>query len=179
MSLHTACSAILPAYCEYADLAAYLLPSALLALLIRFLAGKHPFFFLLTLAGTFCHELAHFCIGFLTFARPSSIDIIPRRMGRNWKLGSVGFGNICWYNAALTALAPLAIVAIPFLVAAWRVHPGWTFETMDIPIAFFLAPQFLSFWPSSTDWRIALRSWPYAVIAAMAYWAWQAWPIWH
>jgi hypothetical protein len=27
-----------------------------------------------------------------------------------------------------------------------------------------LAPQFLSFWPSPVDWRLAVRSWPYLII---------------
>lgn len=175
MSLHTACSAIAPAYCEHLDVLVYILPSAVLALIIRILAAKHPFFFLLTLAGTICHELAHFLIGFVTCAGPSSISIIPRRAGRHWKLGSVEFGNIRWYNAAPTALAPLAILAIPFLIAAWRVQPGWTFEAADIPIAFFMAPQLLSFWPSSTDWRVALRSWPCLVAALAIYWGWRNW----
>ena len=175
MFLRTACLSIAPAYCEYFDLLAYLLPSVVLALLIRFLARMHPFFFLLTMAGTLCHEVAHYCVGLVTFARPSAISIIPRRAGRNWKLGSVSFGNICWYNAAPTALAPMFVIAIPFLVAAWRIYPGWTFEALDIPIAFLLAPQFLSFWPSGTDWRIAVRSWPYLILVLAAYWALKTW----
>ena len=31
-----------------------------------------------------------------------------------------------------------------------------------------LAPQFLSFWPSPVDWRLALRSWPWLVIIIAA-----------
>lgn len=169
MSLLASCRAIAPAFaCSHADLLVYLVPSAALAFLIRLLAGTHPFFFLFTVAGTICHEMAHYCVGLLTGARPTSLTIIPRRVGRNWELGSVTLTRVRWYNAAPAALAPFLIIALPFLVAHWRTVPGWHFEPADLLIAFALAPQFLSFWPSAVDWRIALRSWPYLLIIAAA-----------
>jgi hypothetical protein len=30
-----------------------------------------------------------------------------------------------------------------------------------------LAPQYLSFWPSPVDWRLAGRSWPWLVLLAL------------
>jgi hypothetical protein len=36
----------------------------------------------------------------------------------------------------------------------------------DLALAFLLAPQLLSFWPSPVDWRLAARSWPWLVILA-------------
>jgi hypothetical protein len=169
MSFFASCRAIVPAFaCQHSDLLLYLVPSAALAFLIRLLAGTHPFFFLFTVAGTICHELAHFAVGLLTGARPSSLTIIPRRVGHNWELGSVTLMRVRWYNAAPAALAPFLIIALPFLVAHWRTTPGWTFEPVDLAIAFALAPQFLSFWPSKVDWRIALRSWPYLLIVGAA-----------
>jgi hypothetical protein len=167
MSFLASCRALAPAMlCNHTDLLVYLVPSAALAFLIRLLAGSHPFFFLFTVAGTICHELAHYCVGLLTGARPTSLTIIPRRVGRNWELGSVTLTRVRWYNAAPAALAPFLIIALPFLVARWRTAPGWTFQPADLLIAFALAPQFLSFWPSPVDWRIALRSWPYLLIGA-------------
>lgn len=166
-----ACRAVAPALlCSHTDCLVYLVPSAALALLIRLLAGSHPVFFLLTVAGTLCHELAHYGVGLLTGARPTALSVMPRRIGRTWHLGSVTLTRVRWYNAAPAALAPLLIIVLPFLVAAWRTTPGWTFQSLDVPIAFALAPQFLSFWPSAVDWRIALRSWPclLIIIAAMA-----------
>jgi hypothetical protein len=156
-----------------ADIALYLLPSALLAIVIRILAGKHPFFFLFTVAGTACHELAHFTVGLLTGAAPAALTIIPRRKGRHWELGSVTLTRVRWYNAAPAALAPLLIILIPLAVAWWRTRPGWSFAPVDAAIAFALAPQFLSFWPSLVDWRIALRSWPWLLILGPL--AWLAW----
>jgi hypothetical protein len=174
MSFLAACRAIAPAFAfQHTELLVYLIPSAALAFLIRLLAGTHPFFFLFTVAGTICHELAHYCVGLLTGARPTSLTVIPRRVARagarsHWELGSVTLTRVRWYNAAPAALAPFLIIALPFLVARWRTVPGWTFQPADLLIAFALAPQFLSFWPSAVDWRIALRSWPYLLIIAGA-----------
>jgi hypothetical protein len=174
MSFLTSCSAIAPASaCGHGDLLVYLAPSAALALVIRALAGSHPLFFLFTVAGTICHELAHYCVGLLTGARPTSLTVIPRRVAKagarsHWELGSVTLTRVRWYNAAPAALAPFLIILLPLLVAHWRTAPGWRFQLSDLLIAFALAPQFLSFWPSAVDWRIALRSWPYLMIIAAA-----------
>ncbi|HTD02259.1 hypothetical protein [Undibacterium sp.] len=154
------------------DAALYLLPSILLALLIRFLSARHPFFFLFTLAGTICHETAHYFAGLVTGARPVSFSIIPRRAGNRWELGSVSLSNIRWYNAAPAALAPFLIIAIPIGVALWRTQAGLQFHLLDLALAFALAPQFLSFWPSWVDWKIALRSWPCLVFGVAAWWLW-------
>ncbi|MES2072076.1 MAG: hypothetical protein V4488_17090 [Pseudomonadota bacterium] len=171
MSFFNDCAAVAPAYlCLHQDIALYLLPSVLLALVIRVLSARHPFFFLFTLAGTICHELAHFCMGLLTGARPQSFSIIPRRVGNRWELGSVVLGNVRWYNAAPAALAPILIIAIPILVAAWRTEAGLRFQWTDLALAFVLAPQFLSCWPSWADWKIALRSWPYLLLGAAGGW---------
>lgn len=166
------CAAIAPAWiCLHRDVlldvGQYLAPSLLLALLIRRLAALHPIFFLFTLAGTICHEAAHFCVGLLTFARPASFSVIPRRVGQGWHLGSVSLTRVRWYNAAPAALAPFLVVAVPLLVALWRTGPGWHFEPIDALLAFGIAPQFLACWPSAVDWKIALRSWPYLLIALL------------
>jgi hypothetical protein len=174
MSLLTACRALAPDYlCRHSDILLYLLPSVALALIIRILAATHPFFFLFTLAGTICHELMHFLMGWLTFARPGRFTVIPVRKAGHWELGSVTLNRVRWYNAAPAALAPVLIILIPFALAWWRTRPGWHFQPVDLLIAFALAPQFLSFWPSATDWRIAMRSWPYLFVIAGA--AWLAW----
>lgn len=96
--------------------------------------------------------------------------IVPRRVGSVWELGSVTLTRVRWYNAAPAALAPFLIIALPLAVAWWRTRPGWAFEPADLPIAFALAPQFLSFWPSAVDWRVALRSWPYLFIIGALGW---------
>ncbi|MDC8759897.1 hypothetical protein [Janthinobacterium fluminis] len=165
----SACTALAPAWvCQQREMLLYLAPSLLLALLIRALSARHPFFFLFTLAGTLCHELAHFGVGLLTLARPTAFTVVPRRVGQGWELGSVLLTRVRWYNAAPAALAPFLVLALPFWVAAWRTRPGWSFETLDLMLAFAVAPQFLACWPSAADWRIAARSWPCLLIAGLA-----------
>ncbi len=172
MDFPATCRAVAPELlCRHSDLLLYLAPSIGLAIVIRILAGSHPIFFLFTVAGTICHELAHFLVGFLTGAKPTSLSVIPRRTGRSWELGSVTLSRVRWYNAAPAALAPFLILLIPVAVAWWRTRSAWHFEWLDVAIAFALAPQFLSAWPSRVDWRIAARSWPYLfIIAGLVWW---------
>lgn len=150
----------------HADLLLYLLPSAALAVLIAILARLHPVFFVLTLAGTLCHELAHLGVGLLVGARPQGLSLVPRKVrvagqAVYWQLGSVTLARLRWYNAAPAALAPLLLLLLPLTVALWRTGPGWRFGAADLWLALLLAPQWLSFWPSRVDWRVAARSWPY------------------
>lgn len=167
----SALAAHLPSYLSHhRDTFIYLVPSVLLALLMRFLSSLHPLFFCFQLIGTACHEMAHFVAGLLTGAQPVSFSIVPRRVGNTWQLGAVKLTNVRWYNAAPAALAPFLIVLIPLAVAFWRTRLGLKFEALDIALAFALAPQFLSFWPSTEDWKIALRSWPYLVLGLAAWW---------
>ena len=164
------CAAVAPAWlCRHGDVLLYLAPSLALALVIRALARRHPFFFLFTLAGTICHELAHFVVGLVTFARPASLSVLPRRAVGGWQLGSVTLARVRWYNAAPSALAPLLLLMLPWWVAALRVAPGWRFHWSDVGLALLLAPQFLACWPSPADWKIAARSWP-VLLAGLAAW---------
>lgn len=179
MSLVQSCHAFAPKYlCHHLDVLVYLGPSAALAAIIYMLGRRHDFFILFYLAGTICHELAHYCAGLLTMAKPVSFTVIPRRKGREWTLGYVEFANLRWYNAAPTALAPFLILAIPLGVALSRVAHPWSFNWTDLAIAFLLAPQFLSFWPSRDDWLLAAASWPYLVLAAGGYWLYNFPPTW-
>ena len=168
--MQLSCSALLPMLaCAHRDQLVYLLPSLVLAVTIHLLTYCHPLFFVFTLPGTLCHELAHFCIGYLTGAQPTSLSLIPRRMGARWQLGAVQLSRLRWYNAAPAALAPFLILALPLAVAWWRTRYGLQFNVVDLALCFLLAPQFLSCWPSGTDWRLALRSWPYLPIAGVVY----------
>jgi hypothetical protein len=157
-------------------MALYLVPSAALALLMRIATGVHPVFFVFTVAGTLCHELAHFSVGLLVNADPVGLTVIPREIRRGkgqWELGSVTFANLRWYNAAPAALAPLLVLAIPVGVAWWRRDAH--FGAPDLALAFLLAPQLLSFWPSPVDWRLAARSWPWPLILLAGWLGWYGW----
>jgi len=164
MSPH-ACASLLPAWaCGAGEIALYLAPSLALAFLLWIVTAAHPLFFVFSAVGTLCHELAHFGVGLLLGAEPVNFSIIPRRSGRTWELGSVTFANLRWYNAAPAALAPLLVLAVPIAVAWWRTRGPWHFGPVDLALTLLLAPQFLSFWPSPIDWKLALRSWPYLLI---------------
>jgi hypothetical protein len=184
-----ACAALLPsALCGQSALllamALYLVPVAALAWLLRIATSAHPVFFLFTVFGTLCHELAHFFVGLVANARPVGLTVMPRWIGRgkprsgngHWELGSVTFANLRWYNAAPAALAPLLVLALPLAVAWWRTQHA-QYGMPDLALAFLLAPQLLSFWPSPVDWRLAARSWPWVpilVAVGLAWWAWRA-----
>jgi hypothetical protein len=165
MPEHQFVPALLAAHPAALQVLLYLAPSLLLALVLRRLSRRHPFFFLFTLAGTVCHELAHFCVGFVTCARPVSFSVVPRRVAgkgvQGWQLGAVRLANLRWFNAAPVALAPFLVLAVPLLLAGWRTAGGWHFEWRDLAFAFLLAPQFLACWPSSADWKLAWRSGPF------------------
>jgi hypothetical protein len=169
MSWPAGCIAHLPAWaCGLGEILLYLVPSLALAFLIWIVTRAHPVFFLFSAVGTFCHELAHFAVGLLLGADPVGFTIIPRRNGRTWELGSVSFANLRWYNAAPAALAPFLVLLVPVGVAWWRTRAAWHFGPADLALTLLLAPQFLSFWPSPVDWKLALRSWPYLLIIAAA-----------
>ncbi len=168
-----ACMSMLPTWaCALGELALYLAPSLALAVLLWIVTAAHPLFFVFSVVGTLCHELAHFSVGLLLGAEPTNFSIVPRRTGRTWELGSVTFANLRWYNAAPAALAPLLVLLVPLGVAWWRTRGGLAFEPVDLAIMFFLAPQFLSFWPSPVDWKLAARSWPWAPLLALVLACW-------
>lgn len=169
MSWLAACTVHLPAWARgLGEIGLYLAPSLALAFLIWMVTKAHPVFFLFSAVGTFCHELAHFAVGLLLGAEPVGFTVIPRRSGRTWELGSVSFANLRWYNAAPAALAPFLVLLVPLAVAWWRTRAAWHFGPADLALTLLLAPQFLSFWPSPVDWKLALRSWPYLLIIAAA-----------
>jgi hypothetical protein len=173
-------SPVLPAWgCDLAAMGLYLVPSLALAFLIRIVTAAHPLFFIFSAAGTLCHELAHFSVGLLLGAEPVGFSIMPRRSGRTWELGSVTFANLRWYNAAPAALAPFLVLLVPLAAAWWRTRGDWRFGPADLALTLLLAPQFLSFWPSPVDWKLARRSWPWLLIvlttAALLYWFQPGW----
>lgn len=158
--------------CDAGELFLYLVPSLALAFLIRLLTTLHPLFFVFSVVGTLCHELAHFGVGLLLGAEPVGLSIVPRRTGRSWELGSVTFANLRWYNAAPAALAPLLVLLVPLAVAWWRTRAPWHFGPVDLALTLLVGPQFLACWPSAVDWRLARRSWPWLVLAALAAAVW-------
>lgn len=110
---------------------------------------------LINIPGTFLHETAHFLVGFLLNARPTSFTLIPRKAGDAYVTGSVGFKNIKFYNAFPSAMAPLLLLAVGYYFNGWffaHIRLSlWTYfgyiliQTIIIENAI----------PSSTDFKVA------------------------
>ncbi|HIH2745481.1 TPA: hypothetical protein ACYLN4_001165 [Burkholderia lata] len=152
----------------------YLIPAIGGAFALRLLSGRFSVFALATFAGTFTHEFLHLVVGAMTGAKPVSMDLFPQRgpTGR-MVMGSVTFTNLRWFNALPACIAPILGLPLVGLVAWIRVQHGWSFaETSgtDLIRWALLAPQFGACWPSPTDWRLTLISWPLYLAAGAAVW---------
>lgn len=149
---------------------AYQVPSVLVGLLIKALI-PHPLLrALFVLPGTLVHELLHWLVGTITNAKPVSFSLLPRKTaGGQWVLGSVGFTNLRWYNAALVGLAPLLAPLIALFFAP--VYANWSVSKVDFEYWAITGPIFAMCLPSGVDIRLATRSWfPVCVMACAAIW---------
>lgn len=149
---------------------AYQVPSVLVGLLIKALL-PHPLLrALFVLPGTLVHELLHGVVGALTNAKPVSFSLLPRKAaGGQWVLGSVGFTNLRWYNAALVGLAPLLAPLIALFFAP--TYGSWSVSKMDFAYWAITGPIFAMCVPSRVDLQLATRSWfPVCVISGAVVW---------
>lgn len=97
-----------------------LYPIALALIIVRFKrvsSGNRFFAGLINILGTFFHEMAHYLVGFILFAKPTGFSLWPKTQAvGGYVLGSVSFRNIRFYNAIPTALAPLLLVVLAYFV---------------------------------------------------------------
>lgn len=110
---------------------------------------------LINIPGTILHETAHFIVGLLLWAKPTTFSLFPKKSGDAYTMGSVGFRNIAFYNAFPAAMAPLALLWAAFWFNNWYLTNAkitiWNYlvfillETVTIENAV----------PSSTDFRVA------------------------
>lgn len=70
---------------------------------------------ILSLPGTFAHELSHLLVGTVLFAKPNAISLMPRHVGNTYILGSVSFRNLTLLNGAFVSLAPLLLAPLGYL----------------------------------------------------------------
>jgi hypothetical protein len=121
---------------------------------------------LVTFPATVLHELAHAAVGWVLAAQPTSLSLWPKRVGATaWRLGSVGFQNLRWWNGGAVALAPLVwLLLIVFLA---RNSPSLP---VDLTLRACLALAIASIWlwiavaPSRSDWKLAFGYWPSATL---------------
>jgi hypothetical protein len=131
-------------------------------------------FSLVVLPGTLCHELCHWLVGHLLNGRPVHFTVIPKREGRGWVLGSVGLGNLRWYNAFFIGLAPLLLLPVAYGIFLWRLGHQPTFGWPEAGALFLLANLLFGAMPSWPDLRIAARS-PigWLLLAGALLWGWR------
>lgn len=117
------------------------------------------------LPGVIAHELAHWITALLLGGRPTRLRPWPSRMadGR-WALGSVQVRHLNMLIAAPIGLAPLALLPasaclVELLATRVPMTSPWYWAG-----AYTAAMGVTDAWPSRADWRIALRSWPLALV---------------
>lgn len=149
---------------------AYQVPSVLVGLVLTALI-PHPLLrALFVLPGTMVHELLHLIVGAISNAKPVSFSLLPQKAsGGQWVLGSVGFTNLRWYNAALVGLAPLLAPLIAVFFAPAYEH--WSVSKMDFAYWAITGPIFAMCLPSGVDVRLATRSWfPVGLLVCAVIW---------
>lgn len=120
----------------------------------------------LALPGTFAHEMAHYLVALLLFAKPDFPSLVPQRTLHGWRLGSVTF-RAGMVRALPIALAPFALMPLALWWAATLMAPatGWA-HYLHAWIAAALVSASL---PSSADFKLALPALAVIAIVALAY----------
>lgn len=147
---------------------------AAIVLLLRWAQMGIGLFALIAWPGTVAHEACHAAVGLILGAKPRGFTVWPTRIGGGrWRLGSVSFANITWWNAAPTALAPLLLApAAVWLLRTWALDGFFT----DGPVygagrAFMCAILLQAAWPSLQDFKVAARGLvPVASVLGIAWW---------
>jgi len=110
-------------------------------------------------AGTVSHELCHFVVGFLFGAKPSKIDLLPKRDTKTGGLvlGSVTFENLVWWNQLPVAIAPLLFLILGYWIFIQSIsYPSVSLQTLIYDLAVLQCIE--GCWPSGTDWRSAVKT---------------------
>ncbi len=158
----------LPAEFSGAALAAHAAVATSMLLALLALRPLPLFHALMLWPGTLAHELAHYLSGLLLGARPVTLEVWPRHLGRgHWQLGEVRFARLRWWNKVPIGLAPLALLplgaALFWLGLAW---PALSWRALALSL---LAVQFvLAAWPSGEDLRHVLAGLLVLVLIALA-----------
>ena len=92
---------------------------------------------LINLPGTALHECAHFIVGLFFNAKPVRFSIFPQKKEDRYVMGQVGFSNLKFYNALPSAMAPLSLLLLAYLL---NLH---FFEIFPFNFASYIAYLFL------------------------------------
>jgi hypothetical protein len=126
---------------------------------------------LLNLPATFLHELAHAIVGMALGAQPTVMSLWPKTVGAtSWRVGSVGFTHLRWWNGGAVTLAPLLWLIL--LSIAIKDIPSLG-ETISLQASIAIGIITVWLWnavsPSRTDWSLALQYWPSAMVFLAAW----------
>ena len=143
---------------------------AVMLLLIRL--ARHAgmwIYALVALPGTALHEFSHFAVALVLGGAPSFPSLLPRRTeAGTWQLGHVQFraGHL---RAMFVGLAPLLLAPLAWWWATtFLVGAPWPIYALH---AWIVAALVQAFWPSKTDWKLALPALAVLVpVAALAVW---------
>lgn len=157
-----------------------LLRFLLTAAAVAWLANVLPRYFdgswlgwLVTVPGTFIHELAHYGFALLLGGNPGTFSIIPSFSGgQMMSYGHITFSP-SWWNAATVALAPVLVAPASVWLMAFGTRLSLPLNALCVWAA---AAGFYSAMPSSADFAIALTypgSWlPAIFILCVSLWIW-------
>ena len=111
---------------------------------------------LVNIPGTILHELMHFTIGLLLNARPCNFTIFPRKApDGSYVMGSVGFRNVTFYNAVPSAMAPLFLLVIGFMINRYYL-PVMPLTAVNYILYVLLQTIIIeNAMPSGADFRVA------------------------
>lgn len=130
-------------------------------------AGSVGVYALVTVPGTFMHELMHWVAAALTQGDPHGLSVIPT---------SSSLGHVLvrpnWYNATMIALAPLLLAPLTLFVMVIAARSS---VMKMLLFSYFAACCWAACIPSNQDFAIALSfptSWLFGVImVALIGWA--------
>ena len=157
------------------DYPAFLFGASVLALVVFLHWARRMFwvFSLLVLPGTFAHEALHYLSGLLLNGGPVSFNLLPRREGKGWAMGSVTFNHLRWYNCFFIGMAPLLLLPAAYGLARWRLGGQPVFGWREGLMIYVIANLAYAALPSWQDLRISARS-PigWLLLAAGLAWGW-------
>jgi hypothetical protein len=131
--------------------------AAVAAMLLLIRLSRHAgmwIYALVALPGTALHELSHYLVALVLGGSPSFPSLLPRRTEvGTWHLGHVQFRG-GYLRSMFVGMAPLLLAPLAWWWAtALLTHAVWPLYALH---AWIVAALVQAFWPSKTDWKLAL-----------------------
>lgn len=133
---------------------------------IKRVKSNFYFIYVITLPGTFMHELSHYIFSLFLNGKPVSFTIIARKkdlfdknnnkIGYSATMGSVSSENIRWYNGFFISLSPLIlfVLAFYFILYLENVNNDYFYFFY----LYLITNLIYGGLPSSTDWLVCFNS---------------------